>query len=80
MQRFYAALSQLVLIFEFLALLCALSKPAYGYVDPGSGLFAVQIISTAFAGALFMLRRRLNEVVRQLRGRLHGNPRETQPK
>jgi hypothetical protein len=80
MQRFYRVLIRVVVVFELLALLCALSKPAYGYVDPGSGLFAVQIISTTFAGALFMLRRRLMELARQLGERLHGNPRETQSK
>jgi hypothetical protein len=80
MQRFYRVLSRVVLVTELLALLCALTKPAYGYVDPGSGLFAVQIISTTFAGALFMLRRRLKELARQLGERLHGNPREAQPK
>ena len=72
-------MSRVVLVFELFALLCALSKPAYGYVDPGSGLFAVQIISTTFVGALFMLRRRLNEFARKLRGKLHENPREKPP-
>ena len=42
-----------------LAVLCALTKPAYGYVDPGSGLLAFQMLSTTFAGAIFMVRKRL---------------------
>jgi hypothetical protein len=48
----------------FLALLCVLAQPAYAYVDPGSGLFALQIISTTFAGMIFMLRRRLRSLFR----------------
>ena len=42
-----------------LAVLCALTKPAYGYLDPGSGLLAFQMLSTTFAGAIFMVRKRL---------------------
>jgi hypothetical protein len=39
--------------------LCALAKPAYGYVDPGSGLLAFQVISSTFAGIGFLVRKRL---------------------
>lgn len=35
------------------------STPAYGYVDPGSGLLACQSIGAMFAGVLFYVRRRL---------------------
>jgi hypothetical protein len=49
-----------------LAMLCMLAQPAYAYVDPGSGLFAFQIISTTFAGMIFMLRGRLRSLVRSL--------------
>jgi hypothetical protein len=44
---------------QIMAVLCALTKPAYGYVDPGSGLLAFQMLSTTFAGAVFMVRKRL---------------------
>ena len=44
---------------QIMAVLCALTKPAYAYVDPGSGLLAFQMLSTTFAGAIFMVRKRL---------------------
>jgi hypothetical protein len=49
------------MVFQMLAVLCALAQPAYAYIDPGSGLLAFQIISTTFAGMIFMLRRRLRD-------------------
>lgn len=45
-----------------LVVLCALAKPAYGYVDPGSGLFALQVITTTFAGVGFLVRKRLRNL------------------
>ena len=39
--------------------LVCLERPAYAYVDPGSGLFLLQGISTAFLGLLYVVRRRL---------------------
>jgi hypothetical protein len=42
-----------------LAVLSTVSQRAYGYVDPGSGLLAFQIIGTAFAGMTFLIRKRL---------------------
>jgi hypothetical protein len=50
----------------FLAAFCALAQPAYAYVDPGSGLFAFQIISTTLAGMIFMLRKRLRSLIRSM--------------
>jgi hypothetical protein len=41
------------------AVLCALARPAYAYVDPGSGFLAVQMVSTTFAGFVFLIRRRI---------------------
>ena len=45
-----------------LVVLCALAKPAYGYVDPGSGLLAFQVISTTFAGVGFLIRKRIRSL------------------
>lgn len=37
-----------------------LERPAYGYyVDPGSGLFLLQSISTAALGVIYVIRRKL---------------------
>ena len=54
----------------FLAFMAALffvlgfcfERPAYGYVDPGSGLLLFQSLSAAVTGALFYFRRRLKAI------------------
>ena len=56
-----AALAALASI-ELLVLLAALSKPAWGYVDPGSGLLAVQIGGSMLAGGLFILRSKVRKL------------------
>lgn len=47
---------------ELVVLLAALAKPAYGYVDPGSGLLAVQVGGSMLAGALFIVRSKLRRL------------------
>jgi hypothetical protein len=47
-------------------LLVALAKPAYGYVDPGSGLLAVQVGGSMLAGGLFILRSKIRKIFRRL--------------
>jgi hypothetical protein len=49
-------------VIQMLAVLGALAQPAYAYADPGSGLLAFQIISTSFAGFIFLIRRRLRSL------------------
>ncbi|MGA2344320.1 MAG: hypothetical protein ABSG29_14105 [Steroidobacteraceae bacterium] len=49
---------------ELLILLVALTKPAYGYVDPGSGLLAVQVGGSMLAGGLFILRTKIRRLFR----------------
>ena len=66
----FAIFTTSLIVLQMLAVLCALAQPAYAYADPGSGLLALQIMSTTFAGLIFMLRRRL----RQLFGRRHPEP------
>jgi hypothetical protein len=63
LKRAYRALILSLTVLQFAAILCALSKPAYGYVDPGSGLLAFQMISTTLAGAIFIVRRRLRMII-----------------
>jgi hypothetical protein len=48
------------------------ARPAYAYVDPGSGLLLAQMVGSTFAGAMFLLRKR----IRQLFGRLSGRQTE----
>lgn len=56
-----AALAALASI-ELVVLLAALSKPAWGYVDPGSGLLAVQVGGSMLAGGLFILRTKIRKL------------------
>lgn len=49
---------------ELVVLLAALTKPAYGYVDPGSGLLAVQVGGSMLAGGLFILRSKIRRLFR----------------
>lgn len=48
---------------ELAVLLAALAKPAYGYVDPGSGLLAVQVGGSMLAGGLFILRSKIRRLL-----------------
>jgi hypothetical protein len=66
LRTIYAVLSFSLLVFQIAAVLGAIAQPAYAYVDPGSGLLAVQILSTSLAGMIFLVRRRL----RQFLGRI----------
>jgi hypothetical protein len=68
LRQLYAALTFSLMVVEMLAVLCALAKPAYAYVDPGSGLLALQIISSTFAGMIFLLRRRVRGFLKRMTG------------
>ena len=59
LRHFCKAVTISLMGLQIMAVLCALAKPAYAYVDPGSGLLAFQMLSTTFAGAVFMVRKRL---------------------
>lgn len=66
LRQLYAALTLSLMVLQMLAVLCALAQPAYAYIDPGSGLLSLQIISTTFAGMIFMLRKSLRGFLRHL--------------
>ena len=53
----------LLLLCQGLAILVAVEKPAYGYVDPGSGLLMFQIGGSMIAGALFCLRSKFRKLI-----------------
>ena len=55
------------------AALCALERPAYAYVDPGTGLLFIQIICSTFVGMTFLIRKR----IRQFFGRFGRNRNKT---
>jgi hypothetical protein len=43
----------------FLGLAFCFERPAYAYVDPGSGLLVIQSLSAIVTGIVFYFRRRL---------------------
>lgn len=47
-----------------LALTCLFERPAYAYIDPGSGILACQAIGAFFTGTLFYFRRRIRNFFR----------------
>lgn len=64
MRRFPRLLFATFGVLELLGLLMALTRPAYGYVDPGSGLLTIQIGGSMLAGALFMFRSKVRRLLR----------------
>ena len=49
----------------FICLLFSFERPAMAYVDPGSGLFMFQSVSSIGVAALFFLRRRIRMMFRR---------------
>ena len=77
----------LLTIVGFVGFFVATERPALAYVDPGSGLLALQTAASVVAGFAFFLRRR----IRALFGRTPvdsstvsfreaSDPKETQPR
>jgi uncharacterized membrane protein YqjE len=64
MRRILTGFIDCLTVVQLLALFFALAQPAYAYVDPGSGLLALQVIGSAFAGIIFIVRRRLKSLLR----------------
>lgn len=42
------------------------AEPAHAYVDPGSGMFLLQIIGSTFAGFTFVMRRRIRTLMQKI--------------
>jgi hypothetical protein len=62
MRRF---LPLLLAIVGFAAFFVAAERPALAYVDPGSGLLALQTAASVVAGFAFYLRRRIRAFFRR---------------
>jgi len=71
--KLYPALDLSLFALQAILVLCAIAKPAYAYVDPGSGLLVFQIVSTTFAGAVFLLRKRVRQFLEQIGWRPKAN-------
>jgi hypothetical protein len=55
------------------AALSVVARPAYAfYVDPGSGLFMLQVVGSTIGGITFLIRKR----IRQLFGRFGRSPKK----
>jgi len=52
-------------------------QPAYAYVDPGSGLLAVQILGAAVSGIGFYLRHKILRIFGRLRNPALGKDAES---
>jgi hypothetical protein len=62
--RFSYAVLTVSLVFS---LVCLFERPAYAYIDPGSGILACQALSAFFAGTVYYFRQR----VKRLFGSFH---------
>jgi hypothetical protein len=60
MKRLFFSLS--LALFMAYCVVLATAKPAYGYVDPGSGFLAVQTIASVGAAFGYFLRRRIRSL------------------
>jgi hypothetical protein len=60
MKRLFFSVS--LALFTAYCLAIATARPAYGYVDPGSGFLAVQTIASVGAAFGYFLRRRIRSL------------------
>lgn len=77
MKTFRRAILAVLASVELLVLLAALAKPAYGYVDPGSGLLAVQVGGSMLAGGLFILRSKIRKLFGRSPAESPSEPKDT---
>lgn len=49
-------------VFIFLCMVIATQREAWGYVDPGSGILALQSLASILAASVYLLRRRLKQL------------------
>lgn len=63
-----------------LAVLVVTAKPAYAYVDPGSGLFAIQMIGSTVLGFAYLLRARIRQFFDRFRKDSKGVETEIEPR
>lgn len=67
-QKLYYFASVPLASIQILALLFAFEKPAHAYVDPGSGLLAIQIAGSMVAGVAYYLRARIARLFSRSKG------------
>jgi hypothetical protein len=47
-------------------------RPAYAYIDPGSGLFLLQGLGSVALGVFYFFRKRLKTLLDRVKGSTHG--------
>ena len=62
------------------AALCVTAHPAYAYIDPGSGLFFVQVIGSTVVGFGFLVRKRVRDFISRLSGSAKEVPQDLVPR
>jgi hypothetical protein len=60
-RRWYLLSYGSLTVLQWVFLATALQRPAYGYVDPGSGMLVVQFVGSVLSGGIFFLRKRLKQ-------------------
>ena len=53
------------------------AKPLYAYTDPGTGLMAIQVLGSMLAGFLFLVRKKVAELVVRLRKLVGTGPKQS---
>lgn len=48
--------SCVLLVLLSFVLMTALSRQAYGYIDPGTGSYIIQVLLAGFVGSMFLLK------------------------
>jgi len=59
MKRFVPVASGFLAIFSCLCLMVATERRAYAYIDPGSGVMALQAMASVMAAAGYFLRKKI---------------------
>jgi hypothetical protein len=71
LNRFWKSTLLVLFLVQIAALILATEQVAQAYVDPGTGLLALQILGATVAGWIYILRRRVRA--------LFGGPRSIMP-
>lgn len=71
-RAFYAA----CVFFWLFITINSIARPAYAYVDPGTGLFAIQVLGSTFAAMTFMLRKRIRGFLTMVQQRFHKSAKD----
>jgi hypothetical protein len=65
--KHYSVMEAAMVAFCLVLGLSTSARPLYAYADPGTGLMAIQIFGATFAGFLFLIRKRLFDLIARIR-------------